>query len=107
MTVRMRSQDAWYGMGNDIPCFSFIHEMMWLSLKERYPELEYGIYHHSVDSFHIYQKHYEGLKQIIEGSEYIRVYCPMIKDKTEVDFLKKVDFSTIPKRYNFSNWLNQ
>ena len=54
MTVHMRSQDAIYGFGSDIPIFSFIHEMVYISLKETYPELNIGNYYHTVDSFHIY-----------------------------------------------------
>ena len=39
MSVHMRSQDAVFGMGNDAPCFSFIHELVCQSLKWKYPDL--------------------------------------------------------------------
>src|SRR5574343_84396 len=43
MTVHMRSQDAVFGMGNDAPCFSFIHEMIYVAVRDlAYPELEMG-----------------------------------------------------------------
>jgi thymidylate synthase len=105
MTVHMRSQDAIYGMGNDLPTFSFIHEMMYNSLLEFYPELEYGIYHHFVDSFHLYEKHYEMLDKILDNDEYIEVECPKISGPEEVKFLRKMDFASIPESYKFTKWL--
>jgi thymidylate synthase len=58
LIVRMRSQDAIYGMGNDAPAFSFIHELMLYSLKNaapaRFSGLQLGDYVHSADSFHVY-----------------------------------------------------
>lgn len=105
MTVRMRSQDAILGMSNDLPAFSFIHEMMYLMMKDVYPELEYGDYYHSADSFHIYEKHWPILNQILKGDEYINYECPKMSSKSEVDFLRKLDFTNIPEEYLFSKWL--
>lgn len=105
MTVRMRSQDAILGMGNDAPAFSFVHEMMYQTLKEVYPELEYGEYYHSADSFHIYEKHFDMLEQIIQGSSYVEYVCPRILNADEVRFLRKLDFTNIPPQYQFTTWL--
>ena len=110
MTVRMRSQDSILGFATDAPCFSFIHEMLYMKLKEVYPELKYGIYHHSVDSFHVYERHYDLLKKIIEGDLYIPVECPKIKSAAEVEFLRRVHIGTnppteIPDDYEFTIWL--
>jgi len=65
MYVRMRSQDAIFGMGNDAPCFSFVHEMVWGALLRRYPHLVLGNYHHTSDSFHVYERHYEMMEKIL------------------------------------------
>lgn len=106
MTVRMRSQDGIFGMGNDSPCFSFIHEMMFVSLKEFYPELEYGNYYHSCDSFHVYERHFNMLDEITkEDSIYSLVECPKISCKEEVDFLINCDYRNIPDSFEFSKWL--
>lgn len=105
MSVHMRSQDAIYGMGNDAPAFSFLHEMMLHELSNFYPGLEYGIYHHSVDSFHVYQKHFKLLDAILTSS-YADVRCPQISGFEEVRYLLKNDFSTIPKRFAFTAWLH-
>lgn len=66
MMVRMRSQDAIYGMGNDAPFFSFVQELMYVALKPVYPELEMGPYSHVADSFHVYERHFEMLEKIID-----------------------------------------
>ena len=65
LLVRMRSQDVIYGLGNDAPCFSFIHELAWAALSRPYPGLELGLYHHSADSFHVYERHYEMVRGIL------------------------------------------
>lgn len=115
MTVRMRSQDAVFGMGSDVPCFSFIHEMVSCSLKEHYPELEYGDYCHSADSFHVYERHFELLNKIVYGMKidgrtkyesYKLIYCPKISGREEVEFLRACKFDLIPPKFEFTTWLN-
>lgn len=78
MSVHMRSQDAVFGMGNDAPCFSFIHEMLWAMLTDVYPELELGTYYHTVDSFHVYERHFDVLEKIVAGDVYVPVDCPVM-----------------------------
>ena len=65
MSVRMRSQDAIFGMGNDAPCFSLVHELLWCELRAFMPFLKLGDYHHSADSFHVYERHYQMLANIL------------------------------------------
>lgn len=67
MYVRMRSQDAIFGMGNDAPCFSFIHELMWQVMRKQdgFETLRLGNYHHMADSFHVYERHYEMMEKIL------------------------------------------
>jgi len=109
MTVRMRSQDIIFGFGNDIPCFSFVHEMMFVALKKIYPTLQYGVYHHSADSFHAYERDFDKLQHIAgitkKKSSYHQVLCPMIINAKEVNFLRTHDFSNIPESYKFTKWL--
>ena len=107
MTVRMRSNDAIYGLGNDIAAFSFIHEMVYISLKMFYPDLELGNYHHSADSFHIYEKHWKMLDDIIKDPSYIDINCPKISNVDEVNFLVGGKFDNIPEGYLFTKWLHE
>lgn len=130
MTVHMRSQDGIFGMGNDAPAFSFIHEMMYNSLKDKYPDIEYGDYFHFTDSFHVYERHFRMLAKIAgvdladykgddgktnyefgnrngqKQSSYKMVLCPKISGPEEVRFIRNLDFSDIPNEYEFAKWLN-
>lgn len=103
MSVHMRSQDAIYGLASDIPAFSFIHEMVWTLLKDHYKQLKYGTYHHSVDSLHVYEKHFKLLNDILNDKQFEPIKCPKIKNRAEVLNLLK---SKYDKQYKFSRWLN-
>ena len=116
MTVRMRSQDSVFGMTNDAPAFSFTHEMVLNALREFYPDLEYGNYHHSADSFHVYSRHFEMIQKITGvdiqtgeqnslSDEYIEINCPKISGYQEVKFMLEGKFETIPDQFEFTNWL--
>lgn len=122
MSVHMRSQDAIFGMGNDAPAFSFIHEMVFNALLENYPELSLGTYHHTADSFHVYERHFDMLGKISgfvdedgkvwegAGSPYIEIDCPRISGPDEVKYLRSVaiDVSNkdpVPESYKFTKWL--
>jgi thymidylate synthase len=107
MSVHMRSQDAIFGMGNDAPAFSVIHEMVLNALRRTYPSLAYGNYFHIADSFHVYERHFNMLEQIQDGNKYQRIICPEISGPDEVDFLRKCDYSEIPEQFEFTKWLTE
>jgi thymidylate synthase len=104
MTVHMRSQDCIYGLGNDAPAFSFLHEMVLNALRAFYPDLAYGNYVHFVDSLHVYEKHFKMIA-LLPNDEYIDVDCPPISGPGEVKFLRALDFTSIPEDYKFTRWL--
>ena len=64
MKIQMRSNDIFYGLTFDAPFFSFLHQSVYLILKDQYPDLELGIYHHSADNIHFYERHFELAQQI-------------------------------------------
>ncbi len=108
MTVRMRSNDLIFGLTNDAPTFSFTHEMIFVSLKQFYPDLELGEYYHSADSAHIYERHFNMLEQILDpNAKFLEVECPKINDHFEVKTLRSLNnasFQMLPE-YKFINWL--
>jgi thymidylate synthase len=60
MKVQMRSNDIFYGLTFDAPFFAFVHQHMYLWLKEEaYTNLELGTYTHFADNIHFYQHHFE------------------------------------------------
>jgi thymidylate synthase len=88
MSVHMRSQDAVFGMGNDAPAFSVIQEMVYVTLRDTaYPDLQMGSYHHTADSFHYYERHFEMVKQINKADNYTPLVIPKIRDVREVIYL--------------------
>lgn len=114
MYVRMRSQDAIFGMGNDAPAFSFVHELAWATLEPVMPGLQLGNYHHSADSFHVYERHYELLEKLLQDPEATTDYhqsCPqMIPDVTLLAQLRtiatgKYVIETDGPLQPFSQWL--
>jgi len=105
MSVRLRSNDCIFGFTNDLPFFSFIQEMVLKYLQRVYPELEMGIYHHGADSFHVYERHFEMLKKLVERDQFSVILCPQMSSAEEVDFLRAGNFSTIPESFKFAKWL--
>lgn len=86
--VRMRSQDAIFGMGNDAPFFSMLMELMyWTLVRGGMNDLQLGTYHHSADSFHVYEKHYKMLDQILADpvvSDDFHERCPVMSPLTPI-----------------------
>jgi len=66
MKVQMRSNDIFFGLTYDAPWFSSIHQSMYLNLKEIYPELKLGMYYHSADNIHYYERHFEAADNILD-----------------------------------------
>lgn len=64
MKIQMRSNDIFYGLTFDAPFFSFLHQSVYLILKDQYTDLELGVYHHFADNIHFYERHFELAQQI-------------------------------------------
>lgn len=111
MSVQMRSQDAIFGMAADAPCFSFIHEMALMYLKTEYPDLQLGLYHHYANSFHVYERHFEMLNNILGEPEedFIDIQIPRMHSGAECDMMldmaKNGIPDYIPEEYKFTRWL--
>lgn len=61
----MRSNDAFYGFCNDIVWFTSLQIDMYNRLREVYPDLKLGSYFHTVGDFHIYEKDWEKIPNIM------------------------------------------
>ncbi len=57
--VNMRSNDLYLGFTYDVPFFTFVQEMVLISLQETYPDLIMGVYTHNVGSLHIYARNFK------------------------------------------------
>ena len=65
LQIRMRSQDVWLGMPYDLPWFMGLMENMVEELAQTYHGLELGSFHHSVDSFHLYERDETKIRQLL------------------------------------------
>ncbi len=63
--TNMRSQDAIYGMTYDFPFFCIVMMLLYGVLKDVYPDLLLGTYNHSVASFHVYERHFKMMDEIV------------------------------------------
>lgn len=63
--VHMRSQDAVFGLGNDVPFFGFVQDLV-LALLNREPVREYtlGDLTVHVDSLHVYERHFQMVEKL-------------------------------------------
>jgi len=91
MKVQMRSNDIFFGLTFDAPFFAFLHQSVYLILKEHYPDLELGMYFHHVDNIHFYERHFDladKIKQNGAGENYKMVLKrPMISYKNGSTYL--------------------
>lgn len=63
--VSMRSQDGIFGFFNDFYWHCVVYDRLFTDLKKTYPELEVGKIIWIANSFHIYERHFEMLEQIV------------------------------------------
>jgi len=65
-TVTMRSNDAILGTPTDIAFFTCLQQQMLSHLQVlKYPDLELGKYTHIMNSYHIYDKHFELVEEML------------------------------------------
>jgi thymidylate synthase len=64
-TVDMRSNDLILGTATDIAFFCLLQQQMLKHLERYYPELKMGTYTHIVHSLHIYERHFDLVKRML------------------------------------------
>lgn len=100
LTVHMRSQDAIFGLGNDVPFFSLVQELTLNLLPKKYSMGNLTVF---VDSLHVYERHFDMLKTIVLNKESTTpLDWPRIKRKEAKELLSGIcpAFSE-----TFSQWL--
>lgn len=97
LTVHMRSNDVIWGLPTDIAFFSILQCQMLSHLNLIYRDLELGTYTHFVNSFHVYEHHFEIIEKMI-GSDFISDEIPNLH-------LNLIDELGKPT-YSLSNFFN-
>lgn len=82
MHVHMRSQDAVFGLGNDLPFFSFVHEMVANLFNSRAliedGHIVVGELYLTADSWHVYERHFSMVNDILENPVAVELDCPFM-----------------------------
>jgi thymidylate synthase len=101
-SVHMRSQDAIFGLGNDVPFFSICQELALRYLNATYDSLVMGPLTVTVDSLHVYSRHYSMLEQLLlETVE--EVQLPLINHADAVAILHQLPLPPT----DFARWLHE
>lgn len=66
MTVTMRSNDVIFGFMTDFAFFSVLQYHVYMHMKEVYEDLELGSYTHISHSMHLYERHYDLVKKMLD-----------------------------------------
>jgi thymidylate synthase len=77
--IYMRSNDAILGTPTDIAFFTILQQQMLKHLQEVYPSLELGKYTHTMDSYHIYERHFDLVKGMLD-SEFQPISFPTLNE---------------------------
>lgn len=101
--VHMRSTDVIFGMGNDIPFFSFVQEAVLTYLKPAYPNLELGELTLFSESLHCYERHFEMLGKLVD-EETLAVSCPQLSGVEELGYLRN-GLKADAEKFPFGQWL--
>ncbi len=70
MSVNMRSNDLIFGFCNDVFTFCLFQQLMLNDLKHAGLDIKLGTYNHFAGSMHVYERHYQMLKDIIDQESY-------------------------------------
>lgn len=78
-TITMRSNDIILGTATDVAFFCILQMQMHKLLKEKYPDLKLGTYTHYAHSLHIYERHFDLVKEMLTA-EFTPVQLPYMAD---------------------------
>jgi thymidylate synthase len=83
----MRSNDAILGTPTDIAFFCLLQQQALIILREYYPELELGTYTHIANSYHIYERHFDLVQNMLEHNltpeSFMEIGCSFVNKEGE------------------------
>ena len=105
-TIDMRSNDIVKGLIHDEPSFTLFQQLMFLRLKEVYPDLEMGTYTHISHSLHLYEPDFELTEKRLEN-QILPNQFPELKNWhviKSIDSAELVDDKVCGQRYLLHDW---
>lgn len=70
LTINMRSNDAILGTATDIAFFCILQQQALKLLQPYYPKLELGTYTHIANSYHIYERHFSLVDDMLKANDF-------------------------------------
>jgi thymidylate synthase len=70
LTINMRSNDAILGTATDIAFFCILQQQALKLLQPHYPKLELGTYTHIANSYHIYERHFSLVDEMLKANDF-------------------------------------
>lgn len=77
LTINMRSNDAILGTATDVAFFTVLQQQMFNHLLRNMPNLKLGKYTHVINSYHIYERHFDLVKDMLD-TEFSPVSFPTL-----------------------------
>ena len=104
MYVQMRSNDAIFGMTNDVFCFSQLHQMVYWALKAEGLDIELGKYVHRIGSLHVYERHFGMLLKLASacGSDHYEIDVP---EPTSIEDFTSIMAYSPGNGSAYANWM--
>jgi thymidylate synthase len=117
LTIIMRSNDAILGTATDVAFFCIMQAQMFKLLKLTYPDLKLGTYTHFAHSLHIYERHFNLVKEMLE-KDFVAKEIPMMEDnlvdkkgeassfiKTYIQNLEAGQYLVLPENNSLEVWI--
>ncbi len=105
LTINMRSNDVVWGLPTDIVFFVILQSQMLSHLKKTYPDLEMGSYTHIAHSFHIYEKHFGQVSDMMHFTFDPEEIPPVELDLIDIHGNATEDFQILFKNYEETDTL--
>ncbi len=87
MHVAMRSNDAIWGLANDLFSFTLLQEVMLLDLRAAGLDLALGEYVHTAGSMHLYERHFEMAEKILGENSSLALPMPPLTSPGDLERL--------------------
>jgi thymidylate synthase len=105
LIVNMRSQDAMVGLVYDTFTFTMLQELLYIKLKNIYPELSLGKFIMFASNEHIYENWYEKVNNILENNDIYKDINWEMPSMQEVDMEKILRYEcNIRQDYMVKAW---
>jgi thymidylate synthase len=95
LTINMRSNDAILGAPTDISFFCLLLQQAHILLKKTYPDLELGSYTHIANSYHIYDRHFKLVEDMLKDNFEPESFAPIGTNFINIDGQRTMELDNL------------